>query len=142
MQNYLRFGSPVAVAALLSLLFWLKPDLTTAMLGVTTPEGALIFIGGPIILLGWIYTVIQGYPLAYGNIGTSGSHTIDSILSALPAVAAIFGLLLSGLGFHPMSTLTLFIAAVALLGAVYDLWIVGGAASRINRLTDEIKTEK
>jgi hypothetical protein len=25
---------------------------------------------------------------------------------------------------------------------VYDLWIIGGAASKINRLTDEFKAER
>ena len=33
----------------------------------------------------------------------------------------------------------LVIAGMTLLVAIYDLWILGGAAAKINRLTDEYK---
>jgi hypothetical protein len=41
-----------------------------------------------------------------------------------------------------MSAFNHVIAVMTVLVAFYDLWVLGGAASKINRLTDEIKHER
>ena len=38
-----------------------------------------------------------------------------------------------------MSGFNILIAVMTLLVAIYDLWLLGGAAAKINRLTDEYK---
>lgn len=139
--NMLRYGSPVVLTAVTGLLFWLKPDVTPEMFGATTPERGLLLAAG-IFIVFWAYLVIQGYPLSHGNIGSSSSHNLDNMVSFLPAMAAIIGIFLTLVGFWPLSHMNLFIAVTALAVVVYDLWILGGVASRINRLTDEIKTER
>ena len=45
-------------------------------------------------------------------------------------------------GFWRVSFLNLMLAAMTMAVVVYDLWIIGGAASKINRLTDECKAER
>jgi hypothetical protein len=69
-------------------------------------------------------------------------HNLDNIVSGIPAVAALFGFLLHIAGFWPLSALNLLLAAMTLLVVIYDLWVLGGAASKINRLTDEFKAER
>jgi hypothetical protein len=60
----------------------------------------------------------------------------------VPALIALFGIFISIVGFWRLSAFNLVIAVMTLLVAFYDLWVLGGAASKINRLTDEIKTER
>jgi len=57
-------------------------------------------------------------------------------------MVALFGIFISIIGFHRLSGFNHVIAVMTLLVALYDLWVLGGAASKINRLTDEIKTER
>ena len=64
----------------------------------------------------------------------------DNIISAIPALVAIFGVFISIVGFWPLSVFNIVIAAMTLLVAIYDLWVLGGAAAKINRLTDEFKS--
>ena len=45
-------------------------------------------------------------------------------------------------GFWPLSSLNLLLAVMTMAVVVYDLWVLGGAASKINRLTDEFKAER
>ena len=90
----------------------------------------------------WIYLVVQGYPISHGNIGSSSTHNLDNIVSGLPAIAALFGIFLHFVGFWRVSFVNLMLAAMTMAVVVYDLWIIGGAASKINRLTDEFKSEK
>jgi hypothetical protein len=87
----------------------------------------------------WLYLVVQGYPLSHGNIGSSSAHNLDNMISAFPALIAILGVFVSIVGFHPLSGFNIVVAIMTLLVAVYDLWILGGAAAKINRLTDEFK---
>jgi hypothetical protein len=64
------------------------------------------------------------------------------IISGVPAIAALFGMFLHFVGFWRVSFLNLMLAAMTMAVVVYDLWIIGGAASKINRLTDEFKAER
>ena len=86
--------------------------------------------------------MIQGYPISHGNIGSSSTHNLDNIVSGLPAIAALFGIFLHFVGFWQVSSVNLILAAMTMAVVVYDLWIIGGAASKINRLTDEFKAER
>jgi hypothetical protein len=97
-----------------------------------------VFAG--IFLLFWIYLVIQGYPISHGFIGSSSSHNLDNILSGIPAIAALFGMFVHFAGFWPLSPLNLLLGLMTLMVVIYDLWVLGGAASKINRLTDEFKS--
>lgn len=136
-----RFISALLLTALVALLFWLAPNADLATFGATTPERTVLFftIAFAIFLM---YLTIQGYPIAHGQIGSASTHTLDNIVSGLPALAAIFGLFLHVVGFWPMSDVNLMLAALTLGVVIYDLWILGGAAARINRLTDEFKSER
>jgi hypothetical protein len=136
-----RFVSALVLAAILAALFWLAPNFDPAMLGATTPESVVVFCAA-LFAVFWIYLVVQGFPISHGQIGTSSTHNLDNIVSGLPALAALFGLFLHIAGFWRVSFVNLAVAAMVLAVVVYDLWILGGAAAKINRLTDEFKSER
>jgi hypothetical protein len=136
-----RIISALVLTAALGIVFWLRPGLEPGMIGATTPESTMV-VFSVLFLIFWIYLVVQGYPISHGNIGSSSMHNLDNIVSGIPAVAALFGFLLHIAGFWPLSALNLLLAAMTLLVVIYDLWVLGGAASKINRLTDEFKAER
>jgi hypothetical protein len=135
-----RAISAVILTAVLGLVFWLRPNLEPSMFA-TTPDGAMFLFAGVFVLF-WAYLVVQGYPVSHGYIGSSTTHNLDNIVSGVPAVAALFGLFIHLFGFWPMSAFNLILAGMTLAVVIYDLWVIGGAAAKINRLTDEIKAER
>ena len=136
-----RLMSALALTALMGILYWLTPNLDPEMLGATTSARVALFFTG-VFALFWVYLVIQGYPVSHGNIGSSSTHNLDNIVSGLPAIAALFGIFLHFVGFWRVSYVNLMLAGMTLAVVMYDLWIIGGAASKINRLTDEFKAER
>ncbi len=137
----INYVSALLLTVAMGVLFWLRPNLTPHMLGADTPERALMLAGAMFIVF-WVYLLVQGYPISHGDIGSASSHNLDNIVSGFPGIAAIIGVFISLVGFWPLSQLNLMIAVMALAVVWYDLWINGGAASKINRLTDEIKSER
>jgi hypothetical protein len=136
-----RILSALTLTAVMGFLYWFVPHLEPATVGATTPERVTLFFTA-LFALFWIYLLIQGYPISHGNIGSSSTHNLDNIISGIPAIAALFGLLLHFLGFWRVSFLNLMLATMTMAVVIYDLWIIGGAASKINRLTDEFKSER
>jgi hypothetical protein len=136
-----RLISALLLAALMGILFWLTPNLEPGMLGATTPERMVLFFTG-LFAIFWAYLVIQGYPISHGNIGSSSTHNLDNMVSGLPAITALFGLFLHIVGFWRLSNVNIMLAVMTMAVVMYDLWILGGAASKINRLTDEFKPER
>jgi hypothetical protein len=136
-----RLISALLLAALMGILFWLTPNLDPATLGATTPERVAFFFTG-LFAIFWAYLVVQGYPISHGHIGSSSTHNLDNIISGVPALTALFGIFLHVVGFWHLSYVNLMLAMMTLAVVVYDLWILGGAASKINRLTDEFKAER
>jgi hypothetical protein len=136
-----RAISSLLLTALLGLVFWLAPNLEPGMLGGTTPERTMFVFAG-IFALFFAYLVVQGYPISHGEIGSSTTHNLDNILSGIPAVAALFGLFIHFVGFWPLSPLNILLAVMTFFVVAYDLWVLGGAAAKINRLTDEVKAER
>ena len=136
-----RAISALLLAALLGFTFWLRPNLEPGMLGGSTPESTMFVFAG-VFALFFVYLVVQGYPISHGNIGSSSSHNLDNIVSGIPAITALFGLFVNFAGFWPLSALNLLLAVMTFAVVGYDLWVLGGAASKINRLTDEFKSER
>jgi hypothetical protein len=136
-----RLLSALILTAVMGLLYWFVPQFEPATFGATTPERIVLFFT-VLFALFWAYLLVQGYPISHGNIGSSSTHNLDNIISGIPAIAALFGVFLHFVGFWPVSFLNLMLAAMTMAVVVYDLWIIGGAASKINRLTDEFKPEK
>lgn len=136
-----RLLSALILTAIMGILYWFVPNLEPATVGATTPERVTLFFTA-LFALFWIYLIIQGYPISHGNIGSSSTHNLDNIISGVPAIAALFGIFLHLVGFWRVSFLNLMLAAMTMAVVVYDLWIIGGAASKINRLTDEFKSER
>jgi hypothetical protein len=136
-----RAISALLLTAVMGCFFWLAPNLEPAMFGATTPERLALFFTA-LFAIFWIYLVIQGYPIAHGNIGSSSTHNLDNIISGLPAIAALFGLFLHFVAYWRVSYVNLLLAIMTLAVVAYDLWILGGAASKINRLTDEFKSQR
>jgi hypothetical protein len=136
-----RAVSALLLSAMLAILFWLRPGLEPGMLGATTPENSMYVFAG-IFLVFFAYLVVQGYPISHGNIGSSSTHNLDNILSGIPAIAALFGIFVHFAGFWPLSSLNLLLAVMTMAVVIYDLWVLGGAAAKINRLTDEFKAER
>jgi hypothetical protein len=136
-----RAISALLLAAVLALVFWLRPGLEPGMLGATTPENSMFVFAG-IFTVFFVYLVVQGYPISHGQIGSSSTHNLDNILSGIPAIAALFGIFVHYAGFWPLSSLNLLLAVMTMAVVVYDLWVLGGAAAKINRLTDEFKAER
>lgn len=136
-----RAISALLLTAFLALLFWLRPSLDPAMLGGTTPDRTMFVFAG-VFAIFFLYLVVQGYPISHGNIGSSTSHNLDNIVSGIPAVAALFGVFVHFAGFWPLSALNLLLAVMTFFVVAYDLWVLGGAAAKINRLTDEYKAER
>jgi hypothetical protein len=136
-----RAISALLLTAALGLLFWLRADLEPAMLGATTPERVMMFFT-TLFMIFWTYLVVQGYPVSHGDIGSASTHNLDNMVSGIPAIAALFGIFVHIAGFWPLSHLNLLLATMTLAVVVYDLWVLGGAAAKINRLTDEIKAER
>jgi hypothetical protein len=132
-----RAISAIVLSAALAGVFWLMPALEPATFS-SSPNGTMVVFGA-LFAVFWLYLVVQGYPLSHGDIGTSSTHNADNIISAIPALVAIFGVFISIVGFWPLSGFNIVIATMTLLVAVYDLWVLGGAAAKINRLTDEFK---
>lgn len=136
-----RALSALIYTVILALLFWLVPHMELAMLGATTPDRISgIFVC--IFMLLWVYLVVQGYPVSHGDIGSASVHNLDNIISGFPAIVAMFGFFVHFAGFHPLSFLNLMLATMTIAVVVYDMWILGGAAAKINRLTDEYKAER
>jgi hypothetical protein len=136
-----RAVSALALAGALALVFWLRPGLDLGIVGATTPDRITMLFAG-LFAMFWAYLLVQGYPISHGEIGSASTHNLDNIVSGLPGLAALFGMFLHFAGFWPLSNFNLMLAAMALLVVVYDLWVLGGAAAKINRLTDEIKPER
>ena len=136
-----RVVSALLLGGALAVLFWLKPDVDPTMFGATTPNSTMVFFTG-LFAVFWAYLVVQGYPVSHGNIGSSSTHNLDNIVSGIPAVAALFGIFVHVAGFWPLSQLNLLLAMMTIAVVVYDLWVLGGAAAKINRLTDEFKAER
>ena len=111
------------------------------MLGATSPDRVMMFFT-TLFMIFWTYLVVQGYPVSHGDIGSASTHNLDNMVSGIPAIAALFGIFVHIVGFWPMSHLNLLLATMKLAVVVYDLWVLGGAAAKINRLTDEIKAER
>src|SRR5262245_10021530 len=132
-----RAFSALLLSGVLALLFWLVPSLDVTSFGVND-----MVVFGSLFAVFWLYLVIQGYPISHGEIGSSSTHNLDNIISSLPALVALFGIFISIVGFWRLSGFNHVIAVMTLLVAFYDLWVLGGAASKINRLTDEIKSER
>lgn len=137
----MRAISALVLAAALGLIFWATPHLEPGMLGGTTPERTMFVFAGMFTVF-WIYLVIQGYPISHGFIGSASMHNLDNILSGIPAIAALFGLFVHFAGFWPLSSLNILLAVMTMAVVIYDLWVLGGAAAKINRLTDEFKAER
>lgn len=136
-----RLLSALLLAAAVALMFWLAPDVQLTALGATTPERTALFFAG--LFGGYlVYLMIQGYPISHGQIGSASTHNLDNIISGLPALSALFGVFLHLVGFWPLSYVNLLLAAMTVGVVAYDLWILGGAAAKINRLTDEFKSER
>jgi hypothetical protein len=132
-----RAISAIVLAAALGIVFWLVPGLEPDLFGWNP-----MIVWGGLFTVFWLYLVVQGYPVAHGQIGSSSSHNLDNIISGIPAIVAVFGIFISVVGFWSLSHFNIVIAVMTLLVAIYDLWVLGGAASKINRLTDEIKSER
>ena len=135
-----RAISALLLSAALAFLFWLRPGLEPGMLA-TTPENSM-FVYAVIFTVFFVYLVVQGYPVSHGNIGSSSTHNLDNIVSGIPAIAALFGIFVHFAGFWPLSSLNLLLAVMTMAVVAYDLWVLGGAAAKINRLTDEFKAER
>jgi hypothetical protein len=134
-----RLLSALILTALLGLLYWFVPQLEPATVGADTPERTVFFFT-MLFALFWTYLLVQGYPISHGNIGSASTHNLDNIISGIPAIAALFGIFLHFVGFWPVSFLNLMLAAMTMAVVIFDIWIIGGAASKINRLTDEYKS--
>jgi hypothetical protein len=136
-----RLISALLLTAVVAGLFWLTPNVDLTTFGATTPERTVLLFTG-LFAVYLAYLVIQGYPISHGQIGSASTHNLDNIISGIPALAAVFGVFLHLVGFWHLSYVNLMVAAMTLGVVLYDLWILGGAASKINRLTDEIKPER
>ena len=134
-----RLISALLLATLMAMLFWLAPNLEPAMVGATSPDSLVLFFTVLFVMF-WTYLVVQGYPVSHGNIGSSSTHNLDNMVSGLPAITALFGVFLHFVGFWKLSNVNIMLATMTLAVVMYDLWILGGAASKINRLTDEFKS--
>ena len=135
-----RAISALLLTAALAFLFWLRPGLEPSMLAATPDNSMFVFAG--IFAIFFVYLVVQGYPVSHGNIGSSSTHNLDNIISGIPAIAALFGIFVHFAGFWPLSSLNLLLAVMTMAVVAYDLWVLGGAAAKINRLTDEFKAER
>jgi hypothetical protein len=132
-----RALSAVLLSIALGLVFWWRPLLQPEAFA-STPTGTMAVFGA-LFTVFWLYLVIQGLPIAYGKIGSANTHTLDSIVSFLPALIALFGIFVSFVGFWPLSSFNIVIAVMTLFVVIYDVLVLGGAASQINRLTPETK---
>ena len=135
-----RAISALLLTAALAFLFWLRPGLEPGMLAATPENSMFVFAG--IFAVFFVYLVVQGYPISHGQIGSSSTHNLDNIISGIPAIAALFGIFVHFAGFWPLSSLNLMLAVMTMAVVTYDLWVLGGAAAKINRLTDEFKAER
>lgn len=136
-----RTISALVLTAIICLVAWLFPNMSPEQLGATTPDRAVLMVLG-FVLVFYVYLIIQGYPISHGHIGDSSAHNWDNIISGVPAIGALFVIVLNLLGFWKTSFLIQMLAVMTMAVVVFDLWIIGGAASKINRLTDEFKSEK
>ena len=135
-----RAISALLLTAALAFLFWLRPGLEPGMLAATPDNSMFVFAG--IFAIFFVYLVVQGYPVSHGQIGSSSTHNLDNIISGIPAIAALFGIFVNFAGFWPLSSFNLMLAVMTMAVVAYDLWVLGGAAAKINRLTDEFKAER
>lgn len=136
----LRAISALVFTTILILMFWLAPNVEPQMFGATTPDRTAVLFA-VIFAFFWTYLVIQGYAISHGFIGSSSVHNLDNIVSGFPAIVALFGIFVHFAGYRDLSSLNMLFAVMTLFVVAYDLWVLGGAAAKINRLTDEFKHE-
>src|SRR5215510_9338226 len=86
-----RAISALVLSVGLGVVFWLVPGLEPATFRATTPEATMVVFGA-LFAVFWLYLVVQGYPVAHGDVGTSSTHTLDNIISGLPAIVALFAI--------------------------------------------------
>src|SRR5262245_31407797 len=129
-----RAISAILLSVALAAVFWLVPRLEPATFSASANGTIVVF--GALFAVFWLYLVVQGYPVSHGDIGSSSTHNLDNIISAFPALVALFGIFVSVVGFWSLSSFNIVIAVMTLLVTLYDLWILGGSAAKINRLTD------
>jgi hypothetical protein len=132
-----RAISAIVLSVALALVFWLVPTLEPSTFTASPDQTMYVF--GALFTVFWLYLVVQGYPLSHGPVGSVATHNLDNILSSLPALVSLCAIFISVVKFWPLSGFNLLIAVMSLLVALYDLWVLGAAAAKINRLTDEYK---
>ena len=136
-----RAISALLLTAALAFLFWLRPGLEPGMLASDAREHACSCLRA-FSRSSSSTSSCRAIPISHGNIGSSSTHNLDNIISGIPAIAALFGIFVHFAGFWPLSSLNLLLAVMTMAVVVYDLWVLGGAAAKINRLTDEFKAER
>lgn len=132
-----RATSAIVLSVAMALVFWLVPGLEPSTF--TGSPDHTMFVFGTLFAVFWLYLVVQGYPLSHGPIGSVATHNFDNMISALPALVALCAIFINLVGFWHLSGFNMVIAVMSFLVAIYDLWVLGGAAAQINRLTDTYK---
>ena len=136
-----RAISVLIITLILSFLFWYAPDATPQSFNATTSDRVMLLFS-IVAFCFLLYLVAQGHPISHGGVGDIRVHNLDNMISGLPAIAPLFAIFLDLGRYRPLSTMNWIIAFMALAAVLYDLFVIGGIAAKINRLTNEYKGER
>ncbi len=135
----MREISALFYTLVLAVLFMLQPDFSPTNFS-TDPVSIMWFMCG-LAFGGLLYLVFQGYPLAHGYLGTASSHASDAFFSFLPLLPVVVALVMHFAGFWVLSDFVLMVAVMTIPFVIFDLWILGGVSSKLNRYIQQFKTE-
>ena len=135
----MREVSALAYTLALVALFMFQPGFSP--MDVSTSPVAIMWFMCALSFGGLIYLVLQGYPLAHGYLGSASSHSSDAFFSFLPLLPVVVALVMHFATFWPLSDFVLMVAVMTVPFVVFDLWILGGVSSKLNRYIQQFKTE-
>jgi hypothetical protein len=132
-------GSSLLLGVGLGVLYLAAPGWNP-IAGVTAAKA--VFWSEMLTLIGCAYLFIQGVQYLTGRVGSSGSYMLDLGASAIPLIVLVAIWTSHFAGFATLSPWMKTVMREACYFVLVDLVIFGGVGALVNRLTDEIATQR
>jgi hypothetical protein len=135
----MQAGTSLLLAVCLGTLFLTSPTWNPIS-GV--PAARAVFWTEMLTLIGCAYLFVQGAQYLTGRVGSSGGYMLDLGASAVPLVVLIVIWTSHFVGYTVLSPWMKTVMRTATYFVILDLVILGGVGALVNRLTDELSTQR
>lgn len=135
----MQAGTSLLLAIGLAALYITSPTWNP-ILGV--PAARAVFWTEMLTLIGCTYLFVQGIQYLTGRVGSSGGYILDLGASAMPLVVLIVIWTSHFVGYAVLSPWMKTVMRTATYFVMLDLVILGGVGALVNRLTDELSTQR